>query len=439
MTRSLARRWRTISVVGIGVLSLSAAAACSSSTSGTAAGSSTASSSTGSSSSGGASVLGTPKEATGSPITIGFVSGGVGNGIDNSTETPAAEAATAYANAYLGGIDGHVIDLKTCIFNQTPAGATACGNQMVADKVSAVLYGTMGQAPQLEAAVDPAKIPIVGWEEVDGGMVSGGTAGTHFVITNLIGEILGAPAKLAQQQGIKKSALVVINVPAAVAGAQQLGTAFFKTAGVGLDIVAVAPGTADMTPQMQTALSAGVKSFGLIGDVAFCTSALKAIRTLGFTGLVSSQSTCLGVGTQTAKGVPGGMAGVDLITAETTQPTAPQVQLYNAVMAKYSPSTQLVDVTGGSYGVVLAAVRALNASAPKTLDAAGVTAALKSAPPEQLPLSATGVTFQCDGKSVSIAPGVCASGLLAGSYNAAGDITTFTPFDPASVMKIPPA
>jgi branched-chain amino acid transport system substrate-binding protein len=411
---------------------LMSAAACSSAGST----SSTAGSSGTSGASSAASVLGTPKKATGTPVKIGFVSGGVGNGIDNSSETPAAEAATAYANNYLGGIDGHRIDLVTCIFNQTPAGATNCGNQMVADKVSVVLYGTMGQAPQLEAAVDPAKIPIVGWEEVDGGMVSGGTHGTHFVITNLIGEILGAPAKLAQEQGIKKSALVTVDVPAAVAGAQQLGTAFFKTAGVGLDIVAVSPGTADMTPQMQAALSKGVKSFGLIGDVAFCTSALKAIRTLGFTGLVSSQSTCLGVGTQTAKAIPGGMAGVDLITAETTDPSAPQVKLYDAVMAKYAPSTQLVDVTGGSYGVVLALVRALNASAPQTFDPAGVTAALKSAPPEQLPLSATGVTFQCDGKEVSIAPGVCASALLAGSYNAAGDIVKFTPFDPGSVMKM---
>jgi branched-chain amino acid transport system substrate-binding protein len=449
MTRTRARRWRSVGVVAAAVLPLSVVAACSSagsssstgaststssSSSSTSAASSPASSASASGSATATSVLGTPHQATGSPITIGFVSGGVGNGVDNSSETPAAEAAVAYANAYLNGIDGHVIDLKTCVFNQTPAGATSCGNQMVADKVSVVLYGTMGQAPQLYAAVDPAKIPIMGWEEIDGGMVSGGTDGRHFVVTNLIGEILGAPAKLAQMEGIKKSALVVVNVPAAVEGAQELGNAFFKAAGVGLDIVAITPGTADMTPQIQTALSAGAKSFGLIGDVAFCTSALKAIRTLGFTGLVSSQSTCLGTGTTTAQAIPGGLAGVSLITAETTESTAPQIELYNAVMAKYSASTKLVDVTGGSYGVVLALVRALNASAPKTLDANGVTAALKAAPPEQLPLSAAGVTFACNGKAVAVAPGVCASALLDGAYNAAGDITKFTPFDPGSVM-----
>jgi hypothetical protein len=63
-------------------------------------------------------------------------------------------------------------------------------------------------------------------------------------------------------------------------------------------------------------------------------------------------------------------------------------------------------------------------------------AAIKSAPPAQLPLSEDGVTFQCNGKAVSIAPGVCASGLLEGAYDAKGDIAKFTPFDPGDVMKI---
>ena len=53
-----------------------------------------------------ASPLGTPKKATGAVVTLGFVSDGKSDAIDNTSEIKAAQAAVSYANNYLGGLAG---------------------------------------------------------------------------------------------------------------------------------------------------------------------------------------------------------------------------------------------------------------------------------------------------------------------------------------------
>ena len=77
--------------------------------------------------------------------------------------------------------------------------------------------------------------------------------------------------------------MLVSNVPAAITGAEQLGGLVFKNAGVGYKVIPVNPGTADVTPQLQAAVSWGAKAIGLTGDVTLCSSFLKGYQTLGLT------------------------------------------------------------------------------------------------------------------------------------------------------------
>ena len=70
-------------------------------------------------------------------------------------------------------------------------------------------------------------------------------------------------------------------MPAAIQGAQALGGIVFKAAGVGFTVVPVNPGTADMSPQLQSAVSGGADAVGMVGDVTFCSSFLQAYNTLG--------------------------------------------------------------------------------------------------------------------------------------------------------------
>ena len=107
------------------------------------------------------SILGTPKPATGTPVKIGFITEGKEQAVDNSSEVPAAQAAAKYANAYLGGIGGHPIELDVCDDKQTPSGTTDCDNQMITDKVPIVLNNVTGNGDPLIKNIAAAGIPAV--------------------------------------------------------------------------------------------------------------------------------------------------------------------------------------------------------------------------------------------------------------------------------------
>ena len=73
-------------------------------------------------------VLGTKNPATGTPVKVGVISNGKTPTIDNSQETPVAEATASWINDYLGGIGGHPIHLVICNDgNEEEQDHAACG------------------------------------------------------------------------------------------------------------------------------------------------------------------------------------------------------------------------------------------------------------------------------------------------------------------------
>ena len=107
-----------------------------------------------------ASPLGTKKAATGATVTIGLVSDGKSDAIDNTPEIKAAQAAVKYANAYLGGLAGHKIALNVCETHQTPSGATDCGTNMVQANVPVVLTPVSGQSGSIYTAYQGVGYPV---------------------------------------------------------------------------------------------------------------------------------------------------------------------------------------------------------------------------------------------------------------------------------------
>ena len=133
-----------------------------------------------------ASPLGTPKKATGSVVTLGFVSDGKSDAIDNTPEIKAAQAAVSYANNYLGGLAGHKLALDVCETKQTPSGATDCATNMVQAKVPVVITPVSGQSGTIYDGIKAAGIPYLQYGSLDQGVLAGPPANV-FVLTNGIG------------------------------------------------------------------------------------------------------------------------------------------------------------------------------------------------------------------------------------------------------------
>jgi branched-chain amino acid transport system substrate-binding protein len=425
MARSRSRWW-SASVAGVSLVVVIAAGCSSSSKSGT--------SNTGSGNNStpttvnDAAVLGTPKAATGAPLTIGFVSDGKSESIDNSAETPGGQAAAKYVNAYLGGVDGRPIQLDTCDTNQTPSGAQDCVTKFINDKVPVVVNGVSGQGGTLMDGLSKANIPFVEFGGLDQKILLSPDAA---MLTNGVASGIAGAVVIGQQEGHKKAALVVIDVPAAVGPIASIAPTFYKNGGMDVQIVKVAPNVADMTPQIQSAISAGAQQFALVGNASFCQSALQAMQTLNYTGTKVLISPCLNPDVIKAVDV----TGDKLVTTSSDNDSDKEVALYNAVMAKYAPGASTDPIAAGGYGVVLGTVRALagltGEVTPKT-----VLAAINSMKPAQLPLAPEGVTFQCGAKAVPIAPAICSKGALVTTLKKDGTGDTYQPIDTTAIVKL---
>src|SRR5262249_29957343 len=136
-----------------------------------------------------------------------------------------------------------------------------------------------------------------------------------------------------------------------------LGPKIFGAAGIDVKVTLVPTSTADMTPQAQTLINNGVQEVMLLGAEAFCISAAKALRTLGFTGLLVLNPSC---NTDAVHQGIGNNDNVRATSGTSPDPNNPEVVLYKAVMAKYAPGERTDGLAAGGYAIVLAMVRAMS-------------------------------------------------------------------------------
>jgi branched-chain amino acid transport system substrate-binding protein len=397
----------TVAVAAV-VLSLGAACSSNASTStGASGGSASASSSTV------LAVLGTPNKATDTPLKIGYIWDGQTQAADATPQRDAVKASAEYADGYLGGINGHPIDLDVCDDMDTPTGATGCAVQLVRDKVAAVLAPVTGQDVNILKVLAGTGIAYFTNVSASQDVLLSPDA---FVLDDPLASI-GGMVNLAKSEGVSRSAIILIDVPAA-SGLAGIAGPIFQQAGIHLDVVKVSPTVADMSPQVQEALSQGDKQFEVAGTPDFDAKGIKALKEAGFAGdiIVSGWSVDPGL----ASSIPGGLAGVTNLTYSTPATDDQDARLFSAIIDTYTQSTAKDATARDGFVGMLAFVRALT-GATSAVDAPSITAALSAMPkPIPLPLGG-GLTFQCGAKLEAILHAVCSNQILAGKLDAKGN------------------
>jgi branched-chain amino acid transport system substrate-binding protein len=422
MVGSRLLRHAALAVVACGVLILAGCSSGSKASSG------------GSSSGAGAnqSLLGPSKPATGTPIKLGMISDGKSAALDDTSEIPAGQAAAKYINQHLGGVGGHPVTLDVCQDGETPSGTTNCVNQMIADKVVAVVYGVSGEGGSIGSGLKAANVPLVAYATIDQGTLLQKSGA--YAVTNGLGTLAG-PVALLQQSGGKRGAVVVEDFPAASGPVKQFDPIFYKNVGAALDIAAIPPGTADMTPQLQAELSKQPDQVAILGNDTFCTSAIKALKTLGYTKQIVVIPQC--ISPSSISSIPGGFAGVTLLSPFSIDSKDPEVALYDAVMATYAPTTPPNgSVTSGGYAAVLAFDRAMSGvAAGADITPSLVESTIASMSRQTMPL-ANSLTFQCNGQQISLTPAICTTGFLTALLDAKANSSVVKPVNLATVLKL---
>ena len=376
-----------------------------------------------------AKVLGAKHAGTGDPVKIGYVYDGTTDVIDNANELAAAKAAAQYVNDYLGGIAGRPIELDVCSTDQTPSGAADCVSQMAADKVPIVLNGVTGQGPSLFPKLAEAGVPA--FTPGTGDQESLFTPGIY-IMGNGIVSLVAGPAKVAADAGSDRAAIVVIDVPAASGALEEAAPMFYDNVDVKVDIVTVPPDTPDMTPNIAAELSKEPGQFQVIGDSPFCAKALAGLANAGFDGQIVIIPQCID---EALLSSATNLEGAVVTSFTTSDPASEEFQLYEAVMDTYADDG--VDQGGtapSGYQAVVGFARAM-AGLQGEVTTDSIKAAFAAMPPTEMPL-ADGITYQCDGKQVTLAPNICSTDVLRTELDAEGQPGEYTVLKGASLLDI---
>jgi branched-chain amino acid transport system substrate-binding protein len=384
---------------------------------------------------GASSALGTPHPATLPAVTIGIISDGGGSSAIGTAALveQGAKAAVSYQNEYGHGLEGHKIDLYVCENQSTPAGGQACANDMVQHGVVAVVEPFTGQGQTEVPTITAAGIPYI---TISGASAAELTTPGSFAIDGGFPAYLGAEALSAKQHGYKKVGLLVDNVPAAIQGAQELGSLVFKAAGVGFQVVPVNSGTADMSPQLQSVVSGGADAVGMVGDVTFCSSFLQAYNTLGLKLPKYVLSTCQDPSILDSATLDKALAGSYITT--TTAASKSDLALYGALIKKYdpkaspNPNVSSNQADGVTPVLTLAAIMK---GSTEPVTAAGIKTQTETAKNVVEPLSG-GLTFTCNGTAIPLLKSVCSSSAAIGVIQSGktGKVTGVKVYNPTPLF-----
>lgn len=371
--------------------------------------------------------LGPVDRAEGAAIRLGVIVEGVSEGISSDIDGQAAEATVAWLNEHRGGLAGHPIELRLCTTNGDPGRASDCANSLIADGVVAVAVPNSTQAESIWAVLTAADMPVMFYGASTPDVLADDTT---FALTNPTSLLAAVPVAVAEQDGATAVTAVVIDVPAAVDAVANSERAF-TDAGLSLEIMPVAPGTADMTPQMQQVVTDnpdGVVT--VIGNDTFCIAALNGLRTAGFAGSLAATSGCITDATRTA--VPGDFLEGIQIGALTpfADRSNPSVVQYLAVLDAYGAANADREANSGlvTFITVSALVIAAQGVAGEVTPESVLTAI--RAMEESVMPGTGGQRFRCGPDTEPPVQEICSStGVLTTTLDASGNTTSFTMLD----------
>jgi branched-chain amino acid transport system substrate-binding protein len=395
-------RWLSLGAVVVvtGLL----AAGCGSSSSN----SSSASTGSGGSSGGGTSTttaaassfsFGTAKKATGSPYVFGMINDETGP-VTFPESRQGAIAAMNYVNDYLGGINGHPIQIDSCIGDGTPAGAAKCANELVAKHPLAILGAADVGAP--------ASIPIYAHANL---AYIGGIPFTPvpFIAPNSIqfwsvsvGDNAAAAVYAGKTLGVKKVALMYFSNPQGESIIPQI-VPVFKAAGVStVKLIPLSPTSPDPSPQAALIQSSGA-DLAYIDVPNGCGNVLKSLKSVGYTGKLMGIDPCGAppVISASAGGAEGMQIASPFILATGT---SQQAQLFQAALKKWAAPGTLIDSPSVAGFATVMNVQAALSKVSGTLNTKSIEAAFKTGSNHPNFLSHP---YTCDGQQMTGAPAIC--------------------------------
>src|SRR5689334_3387881 len=386
-----------LSAVALAVTGL-VAAGCSSSGSSSSTGgsSSTAAGSTSAAAAG--SVFGTPKKATGSPYVFGMINDETG-AVTFPEARQGAIAAENYVNDYLGGINGHPIQIDNCTGDGTPATAARCAHQLVAKHPIAILGAADVGAPASIPIYQHANLAYLGGIPFTPVPMIAPNSIQFWSVS--VGDNAAAAVYAGKTLGVKSVALVYFSNPQGESIIPQI-TPVFKAAGVTtIKYVPLSPTSPDPSPQAALVESSGAQ-LAYVDVPNGCGNMLKALKSVGFTGKIMGIDPCGAPPViEAAAGAANGIYIASPFLLQTG--TSHDAQLFQAAMKKWAaPGTLIDSISTAGFATVINVQQVLS-TISGTPTTASILAAFKAGTHQNF----LSHPYACDGQAMRGAPAIC--------------------------------
>jgi branched-chain amino acid transport system substrate-binding protein len=228
------------------------------------------------------------------PVTIGYIN--QEGGVPSFPEaTQGMEAAVAYVNEELGGVQGHPLALKKCAV-QSEEDGQKCATEMANDEeVSVVVLGSIAVGNKAIYSVLTGKKPII---EGSPSTVEDLTATDAYAYTpGGPGVIAGMAMFTAELKGVHKVAVLYANNPAGKSSAEEFFKPLLEKLGI-KDVTLVGVEDNATGPQVATAIqAAGGESADVLVSfltVPGCIATYDALQSLGIEPQVVATGLCFG-------------------------------------------------------------------------------------------------------------------------------------------------
>jgi branched-chain amino acid transport system substrate-binding protein len=362
-----------------------------------------------------------PADSSLEPFKVGYMWSGVSASVDNSSDEQSADAVTQWINEYGGGVaGGHPLELVKCAAPDAATAAT-CGSTMLESGVTAVLFNVIGDVEPWATPVIGAGIPIFAFSSADASLM--GAGGHVFTLSNPTASLGLFPAKVALEVGAENSAVVVIDVPGATGPVQALVPPTFEALGAGsVDLVPISPTAPDHGPAIQVELQNNPEVVHIIGNPAFCSLTIRALKDAGYTGTISMISNCVDAPMKEQLGAD--LEGIKVSYTAGEDPENADYQLFKAIVEEYAPDVTPNGTPVGSFVALEGFRRVMENFAGDLASTAEITAHIAGHAALPQP-TIDGGTFKCDGTAVPGVPIACTPSFTYSTLDASGNPTTF--------------
>ncbi len=342
--------------------------------------------------------LGTPKAASGTPITLGLLNLEAGP-VTFPEYRQAAEIAVKYINAYKSGIGGHPVQLATCATDGQPSTSGRCAGQVVDKKPTAILGGADIGAPGAFPVYKRADLAYLGGIPFTPVESNAPNAVQFYSVS--VGDNLATVEYATKTLGVKKAAVLYTDDTQGKATGLGVIAPAFKKAGASVKTIPVAPSAADLSSVAASAISSQPDAI-YVNSPNACPGLLKALKSVGNTAKILGIDPC----TSPPALKTAGDAAEGLYFAQpfdSLDSGTPDANLMLAAVKKYGTADLALDsIAQAGFSSVMNIQAALDKL--PTLDTKSILAAFKDGKSHPNFLTHE---YLCDGKQLAGNTAVC--------------------------------